>query len=230
MRKGRITVTLLATVAFAILLAGPPAQARSTVTVTLDTQHHEFTSGVMNQGWWDQAGLHSPTNDNYEVGNAPDGGAQILRNFFSFDGSIVTGGCAASATLQIPIGVGSGDFGGVSTFTNYVLHDVSTASVTLSTSAGPDLGIFHDLGTGTVLGNRVLPTFGPYFGLTAFPVPLNSSGLAALNAAITADKFFSVGGMIDHEPNDTSLYGFTPDEDHLGNDIPTKLVINLGSC
>jgi hypothetical protein len=228
--KVRIATAMLASAAFAVVLAGPPAQARSAATVTLTTQQHEITNGVLNQGWWDDAGLHSPNNDNYEVGNAPDQGSQILRNFFSFDASLLTGGCATSATLQIPIGVGSGDFGGVATIANYVLHDVSTAAATLRTSSGPDILIYHDLGTGTVLGGRALPTAGPYDGLTTFPVPLNASGVAALNAAKGKKAFFSVGGMIDHEPDDTSLFGFTPVEDHLGNDIPVKLVITVGSC
>jgi len=74
----------------------------------------------------------------------------------------------------------------VATAANFVLHDVSTDPVTLNTTAGPDTNIFHDLGTGAVHGNRVLPTVGPYGGLTFFPVSLNHAGLTALNAAIKA--------------------------------------------
>ena len=70
--------------------------------------------------------------------------------------------CASAATLQLPIGTGSGDYGEVATLANFVLHDVSTDPVTLNTTAGPDLDVFRDLGTGTVYGNRYLPTQAPY--------------------------------------------------------------------
>lgn len=222
--------TLLGALAVAALMIGAQAQARSAATLTIATHQNEISPGNQNMGWWDDAATHVVGNDNYEVGNAPDEGARIFRNFFSFDTSLAGGNCASAATLQIPIGEGSGDFGGVQGVANYVFHDVSTPASTLITAGGPDLTVYHDLGTGTVYGGRVLPTVGPY-PVGNFPVSLNAAGLAALNAAIKAPHpgYFTVGGMIKGEPADTSLFGFTP-ENHSGQEWPVRLVLTLGSC
>jgi hypothetical protein len=225
-RQGGTTLGLLGLAMIAVLVLGAQAQARSAATVTLTTHQSEFSPGSMNMGWWDENGEHSVTNDNYIVGEDGEDKSPF-RDFFSFDGKLVTEGCATSAALKIPAGTGSGDFGGVDTLALYVLHDVSTPASSLKLHTGPDLGILNDLGTGKILGLKTYPTFGNAETDTV-TVPLNGAGLAALNAAIASDRFFSVGGMIAHEPDGVALFAFTPVE-HPHN-LPVKLELNLEPC
>jgi len=224
------TVGLLTAALMALALVSAQAGAPSALaTVVLGTNQSEFSPGTQNMGWWDDAGTHSIGNDNYEVGNAPDLGSQILRNFFTFDGSLVSSGCAKNARLVIPIGQGSGDFGGVTTGARYVLNDVLTSAVTLNTTAGPSAAIYNDLGSGTIYASNFLPTVGPYSS-SRFTIQLNAAAVAALNVAIDHGGFFSIGGAILHEPDDTSLFGFTPVEDTHGNDLPVQLRVEVGTC
>lgn len=228
------SLALLGALAVVALMIGAQAQAGKKPTViTIATHQSEITPNVQNTGWWDDAGTHGSGNDNYEVGVAPDLNPEILRNFFTFDTSLAGRQCASAATLEIPIGEGSGDFGGLATVANYLLKDVSTDATTLNTGTGPDTTIYHDLGTGTTYGNRKLPTAGPYGSLVNFTVDLNAAGLAALNAAIKAPHpgYFSLGGMIQGEPANVSLFGFTPvTNPHDTGELPVRLVITAAPC
>ena len=88
-------------------------------------------------GWWDEKGTHVIGLENYIAGYDQVFAIRNHRDFFTFDLSLADGGRATSATLQIPIGTGSGDYGEVAAIANFVLHDVSTDPVTLNTTAGP---------------------------------------------------------------------------------------------
>jgi hypothetical protein len=229
---------LLATALVVSALLAAQAQGRSNALpqFKLMTTDSEFTVDVQNAGWWDDAGTHNVGNDNYEVGVAPDLTPTILRNFFTFDGSLAPA-CARNAALQIPRGEGSGEFGGLTTGGTYALHDVLTPAIELNTNTtdgvtpippGAGLEIFADLGDGALYGSKFLPTAPPY-ATDSFIVQLNNAALHDLNTAILTDSFFSVGGMIAGEPDLTSLFGFTPVAGPLG-DRPVNLLITPGGC
>ena len=210
---------LLATALIAAALFAARAEARSAQTVVkLSTSQSEIAPGSFNQGWWASTGLHFISFENYIVG---DDGSRFapFRNFFIFDASLLPG-CARNASLQIPRHVGSGDEGLATTGALYTLHDVSTDPVTLKTGSG-NVAVFDDLGSGAFYGSTFLPTVAPYAS-DSFIVPLNATGLAALNAAALSDALFSVGGMIAGEPVNTYLFGFS-------GGLPVNLIVTVAS-
>jgi hypothetical protein len=218
---GLLTAALVVT---AVLAAG--AQARGAYqVVTLSTNQSEIVSGFQNEGWWDEAGLHIVTDDNYFAGSV---GGENFRDFFTFDASRVPG-CARNATLQVPHGHGSGDLGMVATGALLALHGVTTDPVLLKSGKGVSPEIFTDLGDGTFYGSFFEPTAAPYRA-EVFLATLNGAGLADLNAAIRARSFFSLGGMIVGEPADTALFFDTPIVDAAGHKRPTNLLVTVGPC
>jgi hypothetical protein len=213
---GLVTAVLIVTALFAA-----QAQARSTLSVQrLSTNQSEFTPDIQNRGWWDDTGSHELGNDNYLAGL--DG--RVFRDFFSFDASRLSG-CARSATLQIPRGLESGEDGFATTGATLVLHDVSTDALTLNATAGPNVGIFDDLGTGAVYGSRFFLTAPPFAG-DAFVVTLNGAALQGLNAAVQSGGFFSIGGMLlDETVVDTFLFAVTQSN---FNRRPVTLLVTTG--
>jgi hypothetical protein len=236
-------VTATALVVSAVFAA--QLQARSSfATVRLSTGQGEFQPGTLNNGWWNDAGLHQLSHDNYIVGNdTQEGGEGVTRDFFTFDTSAVTG-CARSATLQIPwispgpapgfpppFLPGSGDRpGGSPAGGLYMVHDVSTDPFTLNATSGPNTAIFDDLGTGAVYGSRFLQTVGPYAAEAAVVAVNTSAALHDLNRAIRSGGFFSVGGMIAGEPTNTWTFAFTPVFDGNGVNRPVSLLVTVGPC
>jgi hypothetical protein len=232
-----VALGLLATMLIAAGLLVAQAEARSSlVVVRLSTDQGEFQPGIPNSGNWAEfgGGGHEVNNPNYVVGNfGPLAGGLRVRNYFTFDASLLPG-CARSATLQVPVspGGGSGDFGFSKAGALFVLHDVSTDAFTLNQTGGPNLAIFDDLGTGAVYGSRFLPTVGP-FGAEAFVVPLNTpAAVRDLNSAFLSGGFFSVGGMLAGEPDDTWILGRTPPvgPPPLLALRPTSLLVTVGPC
>ncbi len=227
------TAALLALVVLTALTIGTqPGAGAGVQTTVISTRQGEVAPGTLNMGWWDEKGMHVVGLENYLAGFDRELANRNHRDFFTFDVSLANGMCATAATVQLPIGTGSGDYAEVATWANFVLHDVSTDPATLNTTAGPDLDVFRDLGTGTIYGNRYLPTHAPYGDLTAFPVSLNAAGLAALNDEIQSPHpgYFSLGGMIQGEAPDVWLFGFTPVVHHDVVKAPVRLVITVGSC
>lgn len=182
----------------AVALGGFCATAQAT-PITISTSQGEFTPGTPNQGWWSNGGGHSNTNANYFVGET---GGSEYRNFFTFDLSSLTG-TVTSATLQLQ---GTRRCASPNATESYGLFDVSTASSTLSTSNGPDTGIFDDLGTGTSYGvfNVNMATCNNTLSFT-----LNAAAISAINAAIGG--YFSIGGALQdlNGTSDQYLFGFS---------------------
>jgi hypothetical protein len=167
------------------------------------------------------------------VGNFTGNGGLRVRNYFSFDASLLPG-CARSASLQVPFppGAGSGDQGFSTAGALYMLHDVATDAFTLNRTGGPDPAIFDDLGSGAVYGSKLVPTVGPYRA-EAFVIPLNMpAALHDLNTAFSSGGFFSVGGMIAGEPVDTWILGETPPvgPPPLFAERPASLLVTVGPC
>jgi hypothetical protein len=222
-----IALGLLATALVVAALLAARAQARTASTIfRLSTKQSTFIS-AQNMGWWNSNGTHTVGNANYVVGHPPEEVA-VFRDFFAFDGSLAPG-CARTASLQIPIGTGSGDFGGATTGALFVMHSVETDAQTLITTGGPDTAVFDDLGDGDVYGSSFEPTAAPYKA-EVFVIPLNAVGVRDLNAAILSDRFFTVGGMIAGEPADTSLFNFTPLAHGHSVETPATLLVTMGPC
>jgi hypothetical protein len=227
---------LLATLLIVAALFAAQGKARSSLAVVkLSTAQSEFHPGILNSGNWAEfgGGLHEVNNDNYVVGNFTGNGGLRVRNYFSFDASLLPG-CARSASLQVPFppDAGSGDQGFSTAGALFVLHDVSTDAFTLNQTGGPNLAIFDDLGSGAVYGSKFVPTVGPY-GAEAFVIPLNTpAGIHDLNSAFLSGGFFSVGGMLAGEPINTWIFGRTPPvgPPPLLAERPTNLLVTVGPC
>jgi hypothetical protein len=212
-----------AALAVAALFAAQAGARPAFMTVTLQTSQSEFSPGVLNNGWWDDTGIHTP-NGNYIVGQL----GPVFRDFFTFDASLLSG-CARAAKLQIPRGDGSGDIGGAATGAFFELHDVTTDLLTLNTGTGPDTAIFDDLGSGASYGGRFLPTGAPY-AADSFVITLNTAAVHDLNAAFLNSDFFSIGGMITGEPFFTFLFGGTPVFTPTDVARPVNLIVTVGPC
>jgi hypothetical protein len=95
-------LSLLTTLLIAAGLFAGRGQARSSLAVVkLSTAQSEFHPGILNSGNWAEfgGGLHEVNNDNYVVGNFTGNGGLRVRNYFSFDASLLPG-CARSASLR----------------------------------------------------------------------------------------------------------------------------------
>ena len=139
-------------------------------------------------GWWDSTGGHFASNSNYGVGDGnttPD-----HHDFFVFDLSNVLGPIT-SAQLSIgnpSNGFGDGSPAGTSSLS---IWDVSTPISTLIADGSGQIGIFNDLGSGTLFASRTVSAADDG---TQVLISLNSSGLAALSAAEGGK--FAVGGSL----------------------------------
>jgi hypothetical protein len=163
--------------AVCVLALVAPAAGQAVTTQTFTTSQSQFTPGVKNQGWWSPTASNLDANDNYVVGRV---GAELFRNFFSFD---LSSACpAASVTLQLTRANQTGPL-------TYSLFDVSTPAATLNANNGASQTIFDDLGSGTGFGSFPVPE-GAQDDVLSFP--LNAAGVAAFNAA--RGGFFSIGG------------------------------------
>jgi hypothetical protein len=143
-----------------------------------------ITLSAADSGWWDNTGDHSASNKNYVAGQSlPD----IFRNYFVFNlGTVNQPIVSAQLRLFNPIGGYSGD--STETFT---LFDVSTSLATLQASGSGQVGIFNDLGSGTIYGAQ---NFQESDEREFKAVPMNSSGVSAINAALGGQLAF--GGAI----------------------------------
>jgi hypothetical protein len=149
---------------------------------------------AIDSGWYAETGLHVATNDNYVVGEVA---GLVRHNFFVFDLTAVVDDIAsASVQLYNPTNALPALRGYISpdATETFDLYDVSTpiASLSASSAIGPaGVAVFDDLGTGTVLGQRVVSAAD---NGTTISLTLNADGLAALNAA--RGGLFALGGAL----------------------------------
>ena len=140
-------------------------------------------------GWWDSTGSHDAGNSNYGVGDAnssPD-----HHDFFVFDLSGIEG-TITGAQLSIgntANGYMAGIPAGISTL---AMFDVSTSIEALEATNSGQVGIFTDLGSGTLFASR---TVSAADNGTQVLITLNASALAALNAA--EGQEFAIGGALE---------------------------------
>jgi hypothetical protein len=166
----------LTKIIFGASLAVLPFITNATVITASDT------------GWYDDSGGHTPSNDNYLVGDAS---GTEYRNWMTFDLSGV--GTINSAILRAylidsPPGTDDGYLSD-DPFETWSLWDVSTGIASLTGGSG-GIGAFTDLGSGTSFGS-VDVTALDVGGFVE--VVLNSDALLALNAA---SSFWAIGGSV----------------------------------
>ena len=171
---------------FPPLLLLVPAAASQALTITI---------GASDSGWFDESGNHTSTNENYQAGwrNAE------FRNFFVFDTSLIPAGeTILSATLRAynpdigePDVTFTGGYDSPDASETYQLVEVSTPALSFAaTHVGTGLTIFTDLGDGPIYGTQISTASdnGAFV-----EVPLNATGLAALDAAVGD---FVLGGYL----------------------------------
>jgi len=139
-------------------------------------------------GWLQSNGVHTTTNNNYIVGIA---GVES-RNYATFTLAATTP-AIIGAELRLfnpPTGYNSAD-----PTETYSLFDVTATAAALDVTriAGDatGIGIFSDLGSGTVYGTRVVSAAD---NNSTVAITLNAAAVAALNAAIGSS--ISLGGAI----------------------------------
>lgn len=146
------------------------------------------TAGIVDQGWYRDAGVHLTSNPNYIVGTCVTsscGTAGEYRNWFVFDianlRSPVTSLSLRLFSYDVTLASG-----------NYYLNDVTTPLGSLVGGTG-GVAAFNDLGTGSNYGFQFFQsaTDSNLF----FDIGLNSAAIAGLNAAIGAgDSQWAIGG------------------------------------
>jgi len=135
-------------------------------------------------GWWDSTGTHTAVITNYGTGD--DAENVDHRSFFVFNLSGLSG-TVVSATLQIfnPIYLSPDPSETLSIF------DVSTSIAALTASGTGQVGIYNDLGTGTLFGSTSVSAANNGANVN---IPLNSAALAALQSGLGGS--FAFGGSL----------------------------------
>jgi hypothetical protein len=138
------------------------------------------TITATDSGWYNDAGIHDASNQNYIAGLCSDCGGARYRNFFVFDLSSIAGSIT-SAILRL-------DTANVVSSGIYDLFDVSTPISTLMAGGSGLTGIYNDLGSGSTFGSIGLLNTQDH---QLVDITFNANGLAALNAS---SGLFAVGG------------------------------------
>jgi hypothetical protein len=159
-------------------------------TQRFTTADSPLGSALRNQGWWSPTVTHHTENVNHLAGSF-DG--DDYRDYFTFH---LSSACqATSVTFQLSRFHQTGPL-------TYSLFDVSTPAEALNAD-GTSQTIFDDLGTGTTFGSYSLD---PGAQDDVLSLPLNSSGVAAVNAA--KDQFLSIGGRSSGEGSSEDSFVF----------------------
>jgi len=135
----------------------------------------QIAKTATDQGWYGQDGYNDPSNNNYIVGSD---GFYEFHDFFVFDLSGSSSVPATSASLLINnpiIGYASPD-----ATENLAISDVTSDLAALVNGTG-GVTAFNDLADGTNYANVLVSSADDG---TWVEVPLNASGLAAVNAAL----------------------------------------------
>jgi hypothetical protein len=186
----------------------------------LSTSQGEFTSGVLNQGWWSDFGGNNTYNDNYIIalfwtaGSYPYPQGIVENDFFTFD---LTGiqGTIQSATLTMT----TGNIGSPNPAETIDFWDVQTPASVLNAKGGPSASIVNDLGSGKNYGSFQVPMTGAAPPVLSFS--LNANAIADMNASLGG--YFSIGGSMEGQPApnvDRFVFGVTQ-----GDPVQLQLVV-----
>ena len=146
-----------------------------------------FALSAIDRGWYNNSGLHSPTNMNYVTGEFI---GQEYRNWFVFDLSNISQEILLIQFIALnPSGDNSGYVSPDPTET-YSIFDVST-EINLLTSGNAGIEAFDDLATGNVYASQVASQEDNGTYLT---IMLNENALADANKAIGG--LWAIGGLL----------------------------------
>ncbi len=182
------------------------------IALTISMLGHEANGQVypaFDTGWYDDTGFHQATNYNHLAGWCAEScdPATEYRNFFVFDLSSVVDPVMGAALHVRRFGTEL-DVDGET----YTLFDALTPIPALVAGGSGLTGVFADLGTGDGFGERNVGNVADIGGGLAVTVPLNSSGVSAINAA--AGGNFALGGAVTtlaYDLNDESLFAGSRD-------------------
>lgn len=164
-----------AKIGLALLMALSATGASAATTVSSDN------------GWYDSAGLHTPSNVNTYTG---ENGNRLLNSFYAFD---LTGMASASA-ITITF-FANGIFQTDTGSETVGLYDYTGSMNSLLNGTG-DTAAFADLGTGKLLGQHTI-TGVSSSSMPLFTVSLSSDFVAQYNAAVaSADKRIALGAKL----------------------------------
>lgn len=154
------------------------------VALVVSATARSVTLDSVDSGWYRIDGSHTPSNQNYAVGNF---GGTYYNNFFVFDLSSQTEAITGATLSLFNPALG---YLSVAAET-YSVFDVSTDIAVLTAGTG-GIGAFADLGSGTLLGSHVFETSATNAGFVS--IPLNQAALAYLNVHIGG--LVALGGAI----------------------------------
>ena len=139
-------------------------------------------------GWYQDAGNHAQTNNNYIVGVLGD---VFYHDYFIFD--IPRESRVSSAVLQLwNPGSPLDGYNSPDPTELYLLYDVKTNPVDLDKDVTGETGIYVDLGTGALFGSRIVSAGD---NGTFVKIDLNADALQSINDS--AGKAWAVGGALD---------------------------------
>jgi hypothetical protein len=189
------------------------------------------------RGWYNESGLHQPSNQNYIVGDDRYTGCGTscyadVHDFFVFDLAGVTQPISSAKLALFVPGPGSQrGYLSPDPSENYELHDVSTPIATLVAGTG-GVAAHADLGSGVVYGSRTMTAAD---NGSVVEITLNSSAITAMNAT---HGLFGIGGSLttlDAVANNEVVFAWT----NNGSEVtqlrltlvpePSTLVL-LGMC
>lgn len=162
-------------------------------TITIDTSLDPYRPGLENQGWWPPTigySNNSESDDHFVGWSTPGFADTEVRSFFSFSlgGAMLDGATVTSASLVVRRGEGRGD----APQETVGVFDVTSPLATVMHNVSTNVAVWTDLGTGVSYGAQTFPVAGnPDDTLV---IPLNSAGVAAINAAI--GTYFTVGAAL----------------------------------
>ena len=189
----RVILASLALIVFGLVGAAPTRAD----TFTFNTSDSPFTAGVDNHGWWSATLSATNTNTNYFTGRAS---GNLLRNFFTFDLSSLTGTVVSARLEVVRYFYTSPDSSEI-----LGLFDVSTNAATLNNNEGTSAAIFDDLGMGVSYGTFVVDRY-TFSDMDTLIFSLNAAAIADINAA---SGFFSIGGSLQSISVGTTTEGIT---------------------
>ncbi len=165
----------------------------------------------VDRGWYNNAGSHTPTNQNYITGKS---GTTIYNSFYVFDLSSFSGN-AVSATLTLP--QPASGFQGTDAVLTMWSYEGSIASLIAGTGG---VAAHNDLMDGTNLGSLLIGV-----GTNGFNVVLNfnAAGLAYLTSKFGGQV--AIGAALSYDPNQAThrSFGFTSSTQVTSLNIDTEI-------
>jgi hypothetical protein len=174
----------------------------------------QLTINASASGWWDSTGMQFANNPNYIVGQIVQANTTEYRNYFAFNLSKVN-----EAVLGAQLNLSNPSYNSPNPSDTYTLFDVTTPISSLVAPGSGQLGVFDDLGSGTMYGSQTVTTAN---NGQIVSTPFNSDGVTAVTNSL-GGKFAVGGAMTTLAPGFTQyLYSSTGDPGET-----KQLVLNI---